>query len=50
MILPLFKMNAKKAYRITCKGILIMLENKDGKCVLGGGVYTYNLRIGEGAN
>ena len=21
-----------------------MLENKDGKCVLGGGVYTYNLR------
>ncbi len=24
-----------------------MLENKDGKCVLGGGVYTYNLRIGE---
>ena len=42
--------SAKKAYRITCKGILIMLENKDGKCVLGGGVYTYNLRIGEGAN
>ena len=29
---------------------MIMLENKDGKCVLGGGVYTYNLRIGEGAN